>query len=82
MMGHFFGADFSYMPEEHIAEMQAEDPLPKLRKVMLERQFTEEELDKIVADIDAEIDAAVKNALDAPLPDTDEIYKDVLEETA
>ena len=30
----------------------------------------------------AEIDAAVKNALDAPLPDTDEIYKDVLEETA
>lgn len=49
---------------------------------MLERQFTEEELDKIVADIDAEIDAAVQNALDAPLPDTDEIYKDVLEETA
>ena len=27
MMGHFFGADFSYMPEEHLAEMKA-DPLP------------------------------------------------------
>ena len=80
MMGHFFGSDFSYMPEEHLAEMAAEDPLPKLRKVMLEHQFTEEELDKIVADIDAEIEGAVQHALDAPLPDTDEIYKDVLEE--
>jgi pyruvate dehydrogenase E1 component alpha subunit len=82
MMGHFFGADFSYMPAEHIAEMKAEDPLPKLRKVMLEHQFTEEELDAIVADIDAQINAAVEHALAAPLPDTDEIYKDVLEETA
>jgi pyruvate dehydrogenase E1 component alpha subunit len=62
--------------------MHAEDPLPKLRKVMLERQFTEEELDKIVADIDADIDAAVQHALDAPLADIDEIYKDVLEEIA
>jgi pyruvate dehydrogenase E1 component alpha subunit len=60
--------------------MKKEDPLPKLRKVMLERQFTEEELDKIVADIDEQIDAAVQHALDAPLPDTDEIYKDVFEE--
>jgi pyruvate dehydrogenase E1 component alpha subunit len=82
MMGHFFGSDFSYMPPEHIAEMKAEDPLPKLRKVMLEHQFTEEELDAIVADIDAQINAAVEHALNAPLPDTDEIYKDVLEETA
>jgi pyruvate dehydrogenase E1 component alpha subunit len=82
MMGHFFGSDFSYMPSEHIAEMKAEDPLPKLRKVMLDYQFTEEELDAIVADIDAQINAAVEHALAAPLPDTDEIYKDVLEETA
>ena len=82
MMGHFFGADFSYMPPEHIEEMKAEDPLPKLRQVMLDRQFTEDELDKIVADIDAEIDAAVEHALAADLPDTDEIYKDVLEEVA
>ena len=82
MMGHFFGSDFSYMPPEHIAEMKAEDPLPKLRQVMLDYQFTEEQLDAIVADINAQIDAAVEHALNAPLPDTDEIYKDVLEETA
>jgi len=80
MMGHFFGADFSYMPEEHLAEMQAEDPLPKIRQVMLDHQFTEEELDKIVADIDIEIAAAVQNALDAPFPDAKELKIDVLEE--
>lgn len=80
MMGHFFGADFSYMPAEHIAEMQAEDPLPKLRKVMLDHQFTEEELDGIVAAIDAEIEAAVEKALAAPPPDPAELRKDVFEE--
>jgi len=80
MMGHFFGADFSYMPPEHLAEMAREDPLPKLRKVMLERQFSEEELDRIVAEIDAEIEVAVASALAAPLPDVAELKRDVFEE--
>ena len=80
MMGHFFGADFSYMPPEHIAEMQREDPLPKLRQVMLDHQFSEEELDRIVAAIDAEIEAAVESALAAPLPGVGELKLDVFEE--
>ncbi len=80
MMGHFFGADFSYMPEEHIAEMKAEDPLPKIRKVMLAHQFTEDELDTIVADIDARIDAAVEHAMAADVPGPEELKKDVFEE--
>ena len=79
MMGHFFGADFSYMPKEHLAEMQREDPLPKLRAVMLERQFTEVELDAIVAGIDAEIEDAVANALAADLPGPEELQIDVFE---
>jgi TPP-dependent pyruvate/acetoin dehydrogenase alpha subunit len=80
MMGHFFGADFSYMPPEHIAEMNREDPLPKLRQVMLDHQFTEEELDTMVTEINAEIDAAVESALAAPLPDVGELKLDVFEE--
>ena len=79
MMGHFFGADFSYMPKEHLAEMQREDPLPKLRAVMLERQFTEDELDAIVAGIDAEIEDAVAKALAADLPGPEELQIDVFE---
>jgi acetoin:2,6-dichlorophenolindophenol oxidoreductase subunit alpha len=80
MMGHFFGADFSYMPKEHLAEMAAEDPLPKLRTLMLAHQFSEAELDKIVADIDAELDAAAEFALNSPFPSADELRIDVFEE--
>jgi TPP-dependent pyruvate/acetoin dehydrogenase alpha subunit len=80
MMGHFFGADFSYMPKEHIAEMTAADPLPRLRALMLERQFTEAELDAIVAGIDAELEAAAQFAFDSPFPGPEELRIDVFEE--
>lgn len=80
MMGHFFGADFSYMPPEHIAEMKAQDPIPKLRALMLDHQFGEDELDRITAEIDAEIDAGVQKALDAPFPGPEELRIDVYEE--
>jgi len=80
MMGHFFGADFSYMPAEHLAEMAAADPLPRLRALMLDHQFTQSELDRIVADIDAEIDEAVAFAIESPVPGPEELRKDVFEE--
>ena len=80
MLGHFFGADFSYMPKEHLAEMAAADPLPRLRTLMLERQFTEAELDAIVADIDAELEAAAQFAFDSPFPGPEELRIDVFEE--
>lgn len=80
MLGHFFGADFSYMPAEHLAEMAAADPLPRLRGLMLERQFTETELDAIVAEIDAELDAAAEFAFASALPGPEELTIDVFEE--
>ena len=80
MMGHFFGSDFSYMPKEHLAEMAAADPLPRLRKLMLDYQFSETELDAIVADIDAEVEAAATFAAESPFPDASELRKDVFEE--
>lgn len=80
MMGHFFGADFSYMPADHVAEMAAEDPLPRLRQLMLDHQFSEAELDAIVADLDSQMDAAAEYAANSPLPGPEEIRKDVFEE--
>lgn len=80
MMGHFFGADFSYMPKEHLAEMAAEDPLPKLRQLMLDHQFAEDELDAIVSEIDAELDAAAEFAFNSPFPGAEELRIDVFEE--
>jgi acetoin:2,6-dichlorophenolindophenol oxidoreductase subunit alpha len=80
MMGHFFGADFSYMPKEHLEEMAREDPLPRLRKLMLDYQYSEAELDAILADIDAEVEAAAEFAFDSPFPDASELRIDVYEE--
>jgi acetoin:2,6-dichlorophenolindophenol oxidoreductase subunit alpha len=80
MMGHFFGADFSYMPKEHLDEMAAADPIPRIRKLLLEHQFSEAELDSVVTRIAGELDAAVKFALDSPMADPTEIERDVFEE--
>ncbi len=80
MLGHFFGADFSYMPKEHLEEMAREDPLPRIRKLMLEYQYSEAELDAVVAEIDTEIEAAVQFGMDSPFPDADELRKDVYEQ--
>ena len=80
MMGHFFGADFSYMPADHVAEMTAEDPLPKLRQLMLDHQFTEAELAEIVAKIDADLEAATAFAFNSPFPGAEELRIDVFEE--
>ncbi len=60
--------------------MKAADPIPKLRQLMLDHQFSEEELDSITAEIDAEIDAAITKALDAPFPGPEELRRDVFEE--
>lgn len=80
MMGHFFGADFSYMPADHVAEMTAEDPLPKLRQLMLDHQFTEAELAEIIAKIDADLEAATEFAFNSPFPGAEELRIDVFEE--
>jgi acetoin:2,6-dichlorophenolindophenol oxidoreductase subunit alpha len=80
MMGHFFGADFSYMPKEHLEEMQREDPLPRIRKLLLDHQFTEAELDAVVSGIEAEVEAAVSFAMESPMADPAELKKDVYEE--
>lgn len=80
MMGHTFGSDFSYMPEEYLTAMKENDPLPRLRELMLEHQFTEEELDAIVAEIDAEMTAAEAFFDQSPLPGPEELRKDVFEE--
>lgn len=80
MQGHFFGADFSYVPKALLATAAAEDPLPRLRALMLTHQFGEDELDRIVGEIDAEIDAGIEHALASPFPDVAELRRDVFEE--
>ena len=80
MLGHLFGADFSYVPKEVAEQGAKEDPIPRIRQLMLERQFTEDQLDAIVAEIEKEIDEAVAFAMDSPFPEANEPRLDVLKE--
>lgn len=80
MLGHTFGADFSYVPKELQEQAKAEDPIPKFRALMLERGVTEDTLAAIEAKITEELDAAVEHALSSPYPELDELRIDVFKE--
>jgi pyruvate dehydrogenase E1 component alpha subunit len=78
MLGHFFGADFSYVPKAMTAAGIANDPVPAFRARLLEMQVSEAELVAIETAIDREIDEAVEYALGSPFPTLDELRFDVL----
>jgi len=80
MLGHLFGADFSYVPKELLERAAKEDPIPRFRALLRDRQVGDAELDAIVDDIEKEIDAAVAFALDSPFPETGELRVDVLKQ--
>lgn len=80
-MGHNFGDDDSYMAPEIKAAAVAADPVPRFRaRLIADGLASEEELAAIEAAIESEIDAAVQFALDSPLPDPDELRRDVFAE--
>ena len=82
MLGHVFGADFSYVPKELQEEAKRNDPVPAFRSKLLELGITEERLSSMESEIQAEIDEAVEYAKSSPYPDVKEIYVDILTEEA
>ncbi|MGL3820733.1 thiamine pyrophosphate-dependent dehydrogenase E1 component subunit alpha [Sphingopyxis sp. R3-92] len=80
MLGHTFGADFSYVPKELQEEAKANDPIPAFRTLLLARGVSEDEIAAIEAVIDAELDAAVEHALSSEYPGLEELRIDVLKE--
>lgn len=78
MLGHLFGADFSYVPKAMTEAGIANDPVPAFRRQLLEMQIAEVELAAIEAEVDAEIDAAVAFAMESPFPEISELRLDVV----
>lgn len=78
MLGHLFGADFSYVPKEMTAAGIVNDPVPAFRRQLLEMQVAEADLAAIEADVEAEIDAAVAFAMESPFPEVSELRIDVV----
>jgi TPP-dependent pyruvate/acetoin dehydrogenase alpha subunit len=76
--GHVFGDDDKYMPPGEKAEHEKNDPYPIYRDWLINSgTAVESELLAIEAAHAAEIEAALKFALDSPYPDASEIRHDV-----
>lgn len=69
-----------YRDEKEIAEALAQDPLPKFRAQLLEKKFTEKELNEIEETCKAEMMEAHKVAVKAPHPTPESIYDFVIPE--
>ena len=77
-MGHLLGDDSHYIPAEEMAAAKAADPVPAYRKLLLERQIPESELDAIDAEIAAVVEEAARFGMESDYPDVDELRFDVL----
>jgi acetoin:2,6-dichlorophenolindophenol oxidoreductase subunit alpha len=81
--GHLLGDMGEYIPKAEYAAAVAADPYPRYRQSLVDNKHsTVAALDKIDAEIEAEVDAAVKFAFDSPLTDTAEITRDIFAATA
>jgi acetoin:2,6-dichlorophenolindophenol oxidoreductase subunit alpha len=80
-MGHVFGDADSYMTKEEKEAAMADDPLPKFRQKLIDSGVaTEDQLAKLQADIEAEVQDAIAFGQASEPPSVDELRRDVFAE--
>ena len=80
LAGHMAGDLETYRTPEEIDAQRVHEPLVVLQKRLIERGVTEETLEKIRKEVEAEVADAVKFAQNSPWPDPSEAYTDVFAE--
>ena len=76
--GHEEGDEQKYRPKEEVKETKETDPIPKFRgKLIKMGVLTEEDADRIVREMEGEIERAVKFAEESPFPEPEEALEDV-----
>lgn len=80
-MGHVFGDADTYMTKEEKEAAMADDPLPKFRQKLIDTGVaTEDQLAKLQADIEAEVQDAIDFGQASEPPSVDELRRDVFAE--
>ena len=80
-MGHYFGDPGAYIPKEEYAAALARDPMPACRAAVLQTgAASEAELAEIDSQITADLDDALKFAIDSSVPELGEIDRDIYAE--
>src|SRR5246127_4492416 len=78
LQGHYFGDQMPYADPDELTAKRADPPFAQYRRRLIDDGVaTEPELDRIDADLKAEIDAAFVAARDAEPPAVDELTRDV-----
>ncbi|WP_081665405.1 alpha-ketoacid dehydrogenase subunit alpha/beta [Mycobacterium sp. UM_CSW] len=78
LQGHYFGDQMPYADPDELAAKRADPPFARYRRQLIDAGLADEaDLDRIDADLIAEIDAAFTAARDAEFPDADELTRDV-----
>jgi TPP-dependent pyruvate/acetoin dehydrogenase alpha subunit len=81
--GHTFGAAVDYMDEEELARAEADEPVGRYRRWLIdERGIAAGELDAIDEQVTAEVETAIEAAAAAPVPSDDELQTDVFADPA
>ncbi|MFM9985374.1 MAG: pyruvate dehydrogenase (acetyl-transferring) E1 component subunit alpha [Flavobacteriales bacterium] len=76
--GHSMSDPQKYRTKEEVAEYQEQDPIEHvLRRIRDEKWMSEEEIEAVENDVKTIVDESVKFAEESPLPEKEEIYKDV-----
>jgi 2-oxoisovalerate dehydrogenase E1 component len=78
LQGHYFGDTMAYADAAELAAKRADPPFNRYRNRLIgDGVATEDELDRIDAELSAEIEVAFVSARDAAPPDIDELRRDV-----
>jgi pyruvate dehydrogenase E1 component alpha subunit len=76
--GHSRVDPAKYRPKEEVEEWLAKDPIKRFKeKLLQEGAITEAEIQQIEQEVAAEIDAAVRFAMESPYPEPEEALEDV-----
>ncbi|HLV61100.1 MAG TPA: pyruvate dehydrogenase (acetyl-transferring) E1 component subunit alpha [Fredinandcohnia sp.] len=76
--GHSMSDPAVYRTREEVERERKNDPIPRLAKYIQGRKLaTEDELEKIDQEVQAEVEEAIRFADDSPWPEPSELYTDV-----
>lgn len=75
--GHFVGDAEGYRPQGEVARLKGLDPIPRFRARLIGEGYDAAQLDTVEAQVRSEVDAAIRFARGAPLPNPEEAFEHV-----